>query len=68
MPINVETNERDQTSENILGKQTEELNEVSQSPAINLNDHKYLVELIRENSWFCCDSYSKKSFSRLSYR
>ena len=31
IPTNVETNEKDQTSENILGKQTEEINEVSQS-------------------------------------
>ena len=47
---NVETNESDQTSESLLGKQTEEINEVSQSPEINLNDHKLLVELIRDKN------------------
>ena len=49
IPTNVETNERDKTSENILRKQTEEINKVSQSPAINLNEDKSLDELLREN-------------------
>ena len=68
IPTNVETNERDETSENILRKQTKEINEVSQSPAINLNEDKSLYDLIRENSWFSCDVCDFKSKSKKGLR
>ena len=68
IPTNVETNERDKTSENNLRKQTEEINKVSQSPAINLNEDKSLEELIKENSCFCCDICDSKSKSKKGLR
>ena len=68
IPTNVETNEKDETSENILKKQTDEISEISQDPAINLNEDKSLYDLIRENSWFSCDVCDFKSKSKKGLR